>query len=104
MLSLPRSLVVCGHKVTIKAVDRIGEGVYGLFDSNTHTITIATSYSEENQLKTLLHESMHAVLHYSGASQVFGENDVLEEVVVHALENGLWGLRTQLGRLWTPKA
>lgn len=61
---------------------------FGGCDSDAKIITIRKGLRSENRQKTLLHETLHAVLAESGHAFQMGEG--AEEAVVRAIENGLY--------------
>jgi hypothetical protein len=81
----PRSVVVCGHTVTIKwHKPKEGQTVenWGIFHPDRNVIDLVDWPEWE---RILLHEVCHAVLHYSGHSNGLKN----EEAIVTALEYGL---------------
>jgi hypothetical protein len=86
--SKPKSVVVCGHTVTIKwykpKADEIVEN-WGLFDPNKNEIFLI---DWKDWPRILQHEILHSILHYSGHSNGLKN----EEAIVTALEYGLWPL------------
>jgi hypothetical protein len=86
----PRSVMICGQKVTVKVVAYLeddSEELLGAFNGETKTIFILKG---SNWKQTLLHESIHAALYFSGAGE--GLTISKEESIVLALEHGLWPL------------
>lgn len=86
----PRSVMICGQKVTVKVVAYLeddAEELLGAFNGETKTIYILKG---SNWKQTLLHESIHACLYFSGAGE--GLTMSKEESIVLALEHGLWPL------------
>jgi hypothetical protein len=85
---VPKHLTICGRKVKIVVSQNLqesGQIVHGYFDASEHKIALRSDKSEVMR-DTLLHEVLHAILHYSGHSHLVG---VGEEGLVVALENGL---------------
>lgn len=83
----PRSVTVCGQRLKISYVKRInhdGIELAGLFCSETFSIKLARG---PNWPSVLLHEIIHACLHFSGARE--GLELDKEESIVLALEYGL---------------
>jgi hypothetical protein len=81
-LDLPRAINILGTWVTVKVVKEIkqqssdDEVVWGIFEYDKDTITIKrASYSEMKRV--LFHEATHAILAYSGLSEVI-PNDIEE--------------------------
>jgi hypothetical protein len=86
----PRSVMVCGQKVTVKVVAYLeddAEELLGAFNGETKTIYILKN---SNWKQTLFHECIHAALYFSGAGE--GLTISKEESIVLALEHGLWPL------------
>lgn len=86
--SKPKSIVVCGHDVTIAYhKPKKGETVenWGLFHPDRDHIDLI---NWEGWDRVLLHECVHAILHYSGHNNGLKN----EEAIVTALEYGLYGL------------
>lgn len=86
----PRSVMVCGQKVTVRVVAYLeddAEELLGAFNGETKTIYILKG---SNWKQTLFHECLHAALYFSGAAEGLSLNK--EESIVLALEHGLWPL------------
>lgn len=100
--NLPKRLIICGVPFTVRYRDKLdGDGdeiVYGQTYGHGKLIEISlAAHSSEAQIRsTLLHESLHAILHVTGHSE--GLSDEKEEGIVIALENALGEIVGQLGR------
>ena len=84
----PRFIMLSGVKVAIKYTSKImydgDDELLGAFCPDTMTIHI----SKHSDIKsTLLHESVHAVLHISGCAERLTNSS--EEAIVTAMEYGL---------------
>lgn len=77
----PKKIVICGHEVKIFYKKKMKE--YGLFYPDDNEIDILY---DERWKEHLMHEICHAILFYSGYSELLGRD--LEESIVRALENG----------------
>jgi Zn-dependent peptidase ImmA (M78 family) len=84
------SIYVLGHKMRIKRKPRLfseeGAELCGYCDFEKREIWISMN-EKVDQNATLLHEVLHAILHYSGQGSVMEMKD--EETLVTALEHGL---------------
>jgi Zn-dependent peptidase ImmA (M78 family) len=88
LFKVPKNLLICGRKVKIVVTHNLqesGQVVHGYFDASEHMIALRSDKSEVMR-DTLLHEILHAILHYSGHSHLVGSG---EEGLVVAIENGL---------------
>lgn len=83
----PRVVTVFGHKLSVKLVPYLEddcEELLGAFNSELKTIYLVKSC---NWRAVLLHEIMHAILHYSATAE--GLSMSKEESIVLSLEHGL---------------
>lgn len=83
----PRVVTVLGHKLKVKVVPYLEddcEELLGAFNSELKTIYLVKSC---NWRAVLLHEIMHAILHYSATGE--GLSLSKEESIVLSLEHGL---------------
>ena len=93
------SVTVLGHRMRVRRKDRLfdSDGVelcgYCDFDKREIWLSEAPSVDQDG---TLLHEILHAILHYSGQGAVMGIKE--EEVLVTALEHCLKPLLKLLTR------
>lgn len=93
----PDRISILGAKFTIVYPAKIkdsGEGdeIYGETDDTSRTIKISSSLNPDDETfeRTLLHETIHAILGIAGQDQHL--SPVQEEGIVKALENGLFSL------------
>lgn len=83
----PRVVNVLGNKLKIRVVKYLEddcEPLHGAFNSETKTIFLT---KDCNWRAVLLHEIIHAILHYSGTGE--GLSMSKEESIVLSLEYGL---------------
>lgn len=83
----PRVVTVLGNKLKVKVVPYLEddcEALSGAFNSETKTIYLT---KDSNWRAVLLHEILHAILHYSGTGE--GLSMSKEESIVLSLEFGL---------------
>ena len=83
----PRSVYVCGHKLRVKCVPYLeddSEELLGAFNAENNTIFLVKC---PQWRAVLLHEIIHAILHFSGTGD--GLSMSKEESIVLALEHGL---------------
>ena len=83
----PRVVTVLGQKLKVRVMpylDDDGAELLGAFNSETKTIFILKG---QDWRPILLHEIVHAILFFSGASE--GLSQSKEESIVLALEHGL---------------
>lgn len=87
-MNLPTGISVLGTWVKVLFTDDIpsnnDEYLHGMFEPAKNKITIRKDTPEE-MYRTLIHELVHAHLHYSGVTQVFNER--YEESLCCLLEN-----------------
>lgn len=87
------NLKIMGQNIKVKR-EKLDDGDYG--DYKEYVIRISSSLVDIDEVRsTLLHESMHAILHVTGHSERFRNND--EEALVWALETGLYPLLEKIG-------
>lgn len=65
------------HPVPIE-FEKITNGAKGFFESNRKRIVINEEMSDEQTIKTAIHEVAHCLLHSTGSSQEFAERDIKE--------------------------
>lgn len=83
----PRSVSVLGHRLKIKTVNYLEDEsveLLGAFNAENKTIFLVRG---PNWRSVLLHEIIHAILHFSGTGD--GLSMSKEESIVLALEHGL---------------
>lgn len=78
-----KSIKIMGQKIKIIRVKDMKN--FGEFDGDKGEIHIKKGLQPEQELDTILHECVHAVLFYSGQSFVI-DNEELEEGIVRAIE------------------
>jgi len=89
----PDSLMIMGIEWTIKYVDKLkdddGEILCGDTDIDKYLIRISTGYhdTDSEMSRTILHETLHAILRMTGQNEMLSEKQ--EEAIVRALEQGL---------------
>lgn len=87
------NLKIMGQNIKVKR-EKLEDGLYG--DYKDYVIRISNSLVDINVIRsTLLHESMHAILHVAGHAQRLEVND--EEALVWALEHGLYPIIGKIG-------
>lgn len=91
---LPKSITVLGREYKVR---RKRMSPYGLCDFGPGIIWLRSGLSADDAHQTLLHETVHAVLHESGAQFQFTEE--LTESLVRAIEHGLWRAGVRFGNL-----
>ena len=83
-----RSVNVLGHRIRVRVVNDVEDDdtteLLGAFDSENETIYLLR---DPKWRQVLLHEIIHAILHYSGHNE--GLSIKKEESIVLALEHGL---------------
>ena len=106
---LPNSVTVLGFK--FKIVTKLPrklpeatareinlEGLYGCFLPNEGIIYINKSLNDEQQLRTLLHELTHAIVHRSGLRFTLSWSEDLEEILCEAMANTIYEILTKDGK------
>ncbi len=83
----PSKINVLGTELTIKFAKESEDGTLGAFHADAYLMYLLNQPMWE---KTLLHEVLHAIIHYSGWGSKMDDKD--EEGLVRALETGLWPL------------
>lgn len=90
-MSLPKSINVMGHKIKIVLNDDPDN--HGSTNPQERIIYIRKQDSAEVQRATLLHETIHCILYFSGLSNLLAAE--MEEAIVVAVESGLFPLVTK---------
>jgi hypothetical protein len=83
----PRVVHICGQKVIVRVVSHLEADnceLIGAFNSETKTIFLTKGCDWKS---VLLHELVHALLYFTGASEGLGHSK--EESIVLAIEHGL---------------
>lgn len=92
---IPKKIKVLGQEVSISRKKL--KDCYGTFEiddkSGKGKIAIDKDIDDEHAESILLHETIHAILHFSGVVEHLSEE--LEESIVVALQNGLSPLYQQ---------
>lgn len=86
----PRVVMVCGHKIKVKTVDKLVDGstdLLGAYNGDTKTIYLL---KHPDWKSCLFHELIHCALHLTGASE--GLTMTKEEAICTGLENALFHL------------
>ena len=84
---LPTIIKLGYQDITVTEVDSI-DNTQGSYDNDSHEIKIKSGIGNREQLNTLLHEILHAIVYGYGLKCEF-KDDEHEEKVVNALGNGL---------------
>lgn len=89
------NLKIMGKNIKVTSA-KLEDGDFGDYSSKDYLIRLNSSLSSIDDIRsTLLHESMHAILHMTGHSQRLEVND--EEAIVWALEHGLYPILSKIG-------
>ena len=78
-IPLPASMLVMGQRYRVRGESI--DGRLGVSDHHAQTIDISPEQATDSQADTLLHESLHALIWVSGASEMFHDGDVEERFV-----------------------
>lgn len=84
-MNIPRHVMIMGRRVPVRMVPNLrdgGEECFGLFDGKCIKLC---STSKHNLNATLLHEQVHAVLAFSGLTELLTPQ--LEEAICVAMES-----------------
>jgi hypothetical protein len=85
---LPATIEICGHVIEVVGKPLVND--MGEFDIDEMRIYIDTGRTPEQQLETLYHECIHAVLGLGGVAYALDEKT--EEAIVRCIQYGLWPL------------
>jgi Zn-dependent peptidase ImmA (M78 family) len=100
------SLLLAGVEWTVLYMsplkDESDNNLQGDTSPDTRIIRINSTYSEDRQAQTLLHECMHAVLYMTGQAEHL--SPAQEEGIVLGLEHTLWPILPRLLKKVKPES
>ena len=93
-----KTIKIMGKRIKIEKTDLLkSDGCLGDFDGDKKLIRIHKDLTGDDEREAILHESLHAILFYSGVAFAIKDDD-LEEAVVRALEYNLPDVLKELNK------